>query len=251
MLTTAVLIVLACSILWGYDAQAENIPHITSVAKATKVAPLTQLHAIVQNKKAIVKKAIVCCSVFKSTEKDETNKIQAAVITDSTVTTVTAPSTKTQAAVVLVADEDEATPWDESMVLAYANNKPDTITPLNEAMVMKYSAQKKANGKSAVNNPSAENDNSAHPQIGWDGFGKYVNDNAISPDGKTGVVKLSFVVNANGSLSGFKIDKSLSDAADKAAIDIVKTGPSWAYAAANSQSKVVTVNVNFHRPADS
>lgn len=169
------------------------------------------------------------------------------VVTDSTITKVTPPS-KTQAAVVVVADEDEPTPLNESMVLAYATKKPDTVTPLNEAMVMKYSAQKKAKSEK-VNNTSTESNKTAHPQIGWSDFGKYVNDNAISPDGKTGEVKLSFVVNANGSLSGFKIDKSLSDAADKAAIDLVKTGPSWAYVA-NNQSKEVTLNINFHRPTD-
>ncbi len=84
----------------------------------------------------------------------------------------------------------------------------------------------------------------AHPKDGWSSFNNYLKANAKSPDGKTGKVKLSFIVAADGSLSQFKITKSLSDIADKKAIDIVTNGPAW-IGASDGKAKVVKVTVNF------
>jgi len=50
---------------------------------------------------------------------------------------------------------------------------------------------------------------------------------AISPDGKTGKVRISFTVNANGTLDNFKVTKSLSTTADAKAIDLIRNGGSW------------------------
>lgn len=105
-------------------------------------------------------------------------------------------------------------------------------TPLDESLVMTYSTQKKSTQK-------------AGPQPGWEIFEKYINDNAISPDGKTGTVEVSFTVNNNGKLNDFKATKNLSDAAGKKAIEIIKDGPEW-IGETNAEPKAVTVKVQFH-----
>ncbi|MDB4925188.1 MAG: hypothetical protein JWR23_1244 [Mucilaginibacter sp.] len=105
-------------------------------------------------------------------------------------------------------------------------------TPLDESLVMTYSAQKKSAQKTG-------------PQPGWEIFEKYINDSAISPDGKTGTVEVSFTVNNNGKLNDFKVTKNLSEAADKKAIEIIKNGPEWV-GEANAEPKAVTVKVQFH-----
>ncbi len=112
-------------------------------------------------------------------------------------------------------------------------------TPLDEAMVMAYTNKKKAATTTA-------NIKEAHPQTGWISFERYINDKATSPDGKTGMVELSFTVNYNGVLTDFKATKGISDATDKAAIEIIKKGPLWT-GAANKQPEQVTVKVNFHQ----
>jgi TonB family protein len=84
----------------------------------------------------------------------------------------------------------------------------------------------------------------AHPQAGWSSYKKYLKENAISPDGKTGVVKLSFEVDINGIISNIKVVSSLSKAADQKAIDLINNGPDWA-GRSNGQTETVTVRVKF------
>lgn len=83
----------------------------------------------------------------------------------------------------------------------------------------------------------------AHPRNGWDSFKKYL-DNAISPDGKTGKVRIRFVVNTDNTLSEFKVTKSLSADADAEAIRLIKEGPAWIHNV-NSDSETVTVTIKF------
>jgi hypothetical protein len=85
----------------------------------------------------------------------------------------------------------------------------------------------------------------AHPNGGLDDYNKNLDKNAISPDGKTGKVRLSFMVAADGSLSQFKILKSLSDAADKKAIDLVMNGEKWV-GGADKKPKEIKVSIRFH-----
>jgi len=80
------------------------------------------------------------------------------------------------------------------------------------------------NPKSNAEEPAAIN---AHPKAGWGSFKKYLKENAHSPDGKTGVVKLSFMVGNNGVISDIRITKGLSQATDQAAIDLINDGPDW------------------------
>jgi hypothetical protein len=84
----------------------------------------------------------------------------------------------------------------------------------------------------------------AHPHNGWHAYDEYLKKNALSPDGKTGKVKVSFMVAADGSLSKFKITKSLSDAADKKAIDLITNGPVWV-GGNGGKPKEVKVSVSF------
>lgn len=84
----------------------------------------------------------------------------------------------------------------------------------------------------------------ARPKDGWQSYNEYLKKNAQSPDGKTGKVKVSFVVAADGSLNQFKITKSLSDAADKKVIDLINNGPAW-IGGTNGKPKEVKVSLSF------
>lgn len=84
----------------------------------------------------------------------------------------------------------------------------------------------------------------ARPSAGWDDFIGYLHHNAISPDGKSGIVKLSFKVNADNSLGDFKVIKGLSPQANNFAIKLVKDGPEW-YSAADDKVQTVTISIKF------
>lgn len=94
-----------------------------------------------------------------------------------------------------------------------------------------------------ANNSSVSTD--AHPSQGWKALNDYLDKNAISPDGQTGQVKLSFMVDGRGVLSGFKITQSLSPAADQKAIDLITNGPAWA-GNIDGQAHEVKLMVTFH-----
>ncbi|SDT54692.1 TonB protein C-terminal [Mucilaginibacter mallensis] len=78
----------------------------------------------------------------------------------------------------------------------------------------------------------------ARPSNGWDEFEKYLKENAISPDGKTGTVKVSFMVNTDNSLSNFKVIKGIRAKTDTAAIELIKNGPDWLKNSNNKPEKV-------------
>ncbi len=99
----------------------------------------------------------------------------------------------------------------DSLVIAMQPNS----SSLNEVVVVGYGKQEEQDYQAA------------QPAAGWGDYKKYLKDNAISPDGKTGTVKLSFMVNTDNSLSDFKIIKSVSAKTDSAAIDLVTNGPEW------------------------
>jgi TonB family protein len=96
-------------------------------------------------------------------------------------------------------------------------------------------------------NPAATDNTAvmnAHPRAGWSSFKKYLKQNAVSPDGKTGVVKLSFDVDRAGAINNMFILKSLSPAADQKAIELVKSGQGWAGSSTGKPEKV-KVRVKF------
>ena len=89
------------------------------------------------------------------------------------------------------------------------------------------------------------NTQNAHPRDGWKSFSDYLDKNAQSPDGKTGKEKISFTVAPDGTISQFKVVKSLSDDADKKAISLISGGPAWV-GNADGKAKEVTVTLKFH-----
>jgi hypothetical protein len=106
---------------------------------------------------------------------------------------------------------------------------------LAEVVVTNY------NPKSSAEEPAVVN---AHPNAGWSSFRKYLKENAHSPDGKTGVVKLSFMVDNNGAISDIKITKGLSQVTDQAAINLINDGPDWV-GNTNRQPEKVSLKIKF------
>ncbi|MGN6638063.1 MAG: carboxypeptidase-like regulatory domain-containing protein, partial [Mucilaginibacter sp.] len=82
------------------------------------------------------------------------------------------------------------------------------------------------------------------PVKGWDDFDSYLKENSKSPDGQTGKVKLSFMVNPDGSLANFKVTKSLNATDDQKAIDLIKNGPAWS-GGRDNKPHVIKVTVKF------
>ena len=106
---------------------------------------------------------------------------------------------------------------------------------LSEVVVTGYTSQAKADEAAVIG---------AHPVAGWSKFKKYLNENAISTDGKTGVVRLSMMVAPNGTISDVKILKGLSKATDQQAIDLLNDGPSWVGSTSRETEKV-RVRIKF------
>ncbi|MDT3403576.1 TonB family protein [Mucilaginibacter terrae] len=88
--------------------------------------------------------------------------------------------------------------------------------------------------------------NEAHPQNGWLKFNQYLNEEARVSTGKTGVVRVSFVVGTDGTLSDFKILKSLSPESDKEAVEIIKDGADWV-PNVNHQPETVKLRIRFRK----
>jgi hypothetical protein len=66
-----------------------------------------------------------------------------------------------------------------------------------------------------------------YPVNGWDNYNYYLKQKAISPDGKKGTVRLSFMVDQYNSISDIKVLKSVSPQTDSLAVSLVKNGPRW------------------------
>ena len=86
----------------------------------------------------------------------------------------------------------------------------------------------------------------AHPQPGWDKFRDYLNRNAVSPEGKTGKVHLSFTVDKNGLITGIKIEKGLGRAINKKAIGLINNGPAW-LGNTNGQPETIKLTIKFSK----
>jgi len=96
-----------------------------------------------------------------------------------------------------------------------------------------------------TNDDKSSGSTGVHPGAGWKALNDYLNKNAVSPDGKTGKVALSFAVDGKGAISGFKVIQSLGNTADQKAIDLIINGPAWA-GNIDGQPHEVKVTVNFH-----
>lgn len=106
---------------------------------------------------------------------------------------------------------------------------------LSEVVVTGYGAPGTTDNATVVN---------AHPQAGWSNFKKYLKENAVSPDGKTGVVKLSFEVDKTGAINNMTVIKSLSPATNQKAIELINNGPAWAGSSTGKPEKV-KIRVKF------
>lgn len=107
---------------------------------------------------------------------------------------------------------------------------------LSEVVVSSPADKEKADKDAAVI--------AAHPRDGWSSFNKYIEANAISPDGKTGEVQLSLMINSYGEISQVKVIKGLSSSTDKKAITLISRGPGWA-GSTSGKADLVTVKINF------
>jgi TonB family protein len=113
--------------------------------------------------------------------------------------------------------------------------QPNT-SALSEVVVTGYSSQRK----------TADDDIfiAARPRNGWNSLKKYLKESAISPDGKTGAVKLAVTINGNGVITNVKVVKSLSTPTDQKAVDLINNGPQWS-GGSDGKPETVTVNVKF------
>lgn len=98
--------------------------------------------------------------------------------------------------------------------------------------------------KEATLTNSAKNASAAHPQIGWSKYDKYLNGASVSPDHQTGTVSLTFWVDKTGAISNITVVSSLSEDADKKAINLVKKGPNWV-GNASGKPEQVELSINF------
>ena len=110
---------------------------------------------------------------------------------------------------------------------------------LSEVVVIGYGAKK----RDTEDNPLVID---SRPANGWSDFRKYIKQNAISPDGRKGVVKLSFMVDHRGNISDISVTKSLSAATDQKAIDLLNNGPSWLGSTSGNPEKV-TIRIRFSK----
>ena len=159
------------------------------------------------------------------------------------VTTVNKPATNIDPPLIVAKPKSRthkiaAKPVDTSIAKSVANTMEEEQTPLDEMVVMGMAT---AGNKAAVETASS----GAHPQNGWSSFETYLKESAVSPDGKTGTVKVSFMVNNDGRCGGFKVETSLTKAADQKAIELIKNGPSW-IGNTDGPPKETTISVEFH-----
>lgn len=117
----------------------------------------------------------------------------------------------------------------KTIILEPANNS------LSEVVVTNYGNNKNADETVVTD---------AHPEKGWGDFRRYLKKNAVSPDGKTGVVKLSFQVDHTGMISDIRVITGLSKETNQKAIALITDGPGWAGSTGNKTEKV-TVRVKF------
>lgn len=91
-----------------------------------------------------------------------------------------------------------------------------------------------------------ERESNAHPVNGWKDFNNYLKNEAKTSDGKTGVVRVSFIVDPNSMTSDIKIIKSLSTEADAKAVELIKDYQGWV-ANTNGKPETVKVRIRFSK----
>ena len=117
---------------------------------------------------------------------------------------------------------------------------------LEEVVVSAYGTkktQRSLSRKAGIETGSIAKQN-AEPVYGWITYNKYLEDNVRKPADNSagGEVVVSFSVNRKGELADFTILRSLSEAADKEAIRLIKEGPAWKI----RKGKKVTTALTVH-----
>ncbi|MEO6523939.1 MAG: TonB family protein [Mucilaginibacter sp.] len=87
----------------------------------------------------------------------------------------------------------------------------------------------------------------AHPSIGWKAYNQYLKDKAVMPDGKTGVVKVSFTIEVGGTISNIKVVKGLTEDMNKKALELIQTGSGW-IAESDRKPQEVKIRIKFRKP---
>ena len=118
--------------------------------------------------------------------------------------------------------------------------KPDA-TALGEVVVTGYST--KGDGIEGVEVIETV------PNDGWPAYQRYLKENLEYPkaarqNGIRGRVKLTFEVQADGSLVNFQVRKGLGHGCDEEAIRLIKEGPPWTPKTVNGVSVRSTVSIN-------
>lgn len=101
---------------------------------------------------------------------------------------------------------------------------------LNEVVVTGYGAKRRELTRSDINLAPPPLSQTAVPAEGWPAYTNYLvlNKNSSAIDTTIrGYEVISFIVNKEGNLSRFRVERSLSPAHDSLAIRLVKEGPSW------------------------
>ena len=122
---------------------------------------------------------------------------------------------------------------------------------LSEVVVTGYSAQRSKNAKELNYHTSSEAslsdsliDKYAFPSTGWKTFQTYVDSN-INLDKLDstlhGEEMISFMVAADGRLSDFRIEESISEAHDAEAERLIRSGPAWRISKGKKQRATVVI----------
>jgi len=86
----------------------------------------------------------------------------------------------------------------------------------------------------------------ARPFTGWKAYHKYLKEKAVMPDDKTGVVKVSFMVEPGGTISNIKIVKGVADDMNKKAIELIQNGSGWV-SSSDGKAQEVKVRIKFRK----
>jgi len=131
----------------------------------------------------------------------------------------------------------------EQLVLSFLgyNTKEVNVLLKDSLLVSLLPKEKSATEISAIDKSTPF----AGPSNGWGEFRKYLNNNDKLPTGETGAVVIEFIINPDGELSDFKIQRNLSKLADERAIKLIKDYGSWIGASDGIAQKIkVTIRFN-------
>jgi hypothetical protein len=127
----------------------------------------------------------------------------------------------------------------ESIVINPSENKERLIrlspvsNDLSEVVVVGYGTRKRetVRKQKTVSRPKKKSlINSAEPVTGWTEYNNYINKNKkiyTADSLLKGTEIISFIINKNGTLSSFRIEKSVSPAHDAKVLQLLRGGPAW------------------------